>query len=142
MFYIYIYFEILEKYDGKKIIFFSKGLNEFSKICVRYLFSPFHEPFPLFSLHIFPSYFLSWSFIYLFIFFSSLLSLLFAFIITIVLEILTRATNPKGNTTAYEVFTKVFKHSPIFLIIERWIMRYYFSILVGKREKYFERKRG
>lgn len=97
------------------------------------LFSPF-----IFSLHI---SFHGPLFIYLF-FFSSLLSLFFAFIITIVLEVLTRATNSKRNMTAYEVFTKVFKHSPIFLIIERWVMRYYFSILVGKREKYFERKRG
>lgn len=99
--------------------------------------------FPSFLPSYFPFIF-PFMVLYLFIyfFFSSLLSLLFAFIITIVLEVLTRATNPKGNMTAYEVFTKVFKHSPIFLIIERWIMRYYFSILVGKREKYFERKRG
>ena len=106
---------------------------------------PFIFPFMVLYLFIYFFFFLSFFsllFIFLFFFFSSLLSLFFAFIITIVLEVLTRATNSKRNMTAYEVFTKVFKHSPIFLIIERWVMRYYFSILVGKREKYFERKRG
>lgn len=58
--------------------------------------------------------------------FSSLLSLLFVFIITIVLEVLT------SHEGKYDVFTKVFKHSSIFLIIERWIMKYCFR-LVGRR---------